>query len=261
MEKCPNCSTKLESQFLHCPTCGQTTDLPRFQIRHILDEFSQAIFSVDRGVLFLIKNLITQPGTTAREYILEKKRKKYFNPFSFLLLVLGLNLSVNVLVKPYTIRFSGTKNPSQHVTPNISKDMLPYVERRREATLFIEENINIVGLAAIPIFAFIFWLCFRRSGINYAEHLVAQVFFSSFFSLVSILLTLILGLVLKQYLSFLNRSLLLFQLVYLTISYYQFLDYNRPINYLKTSGATVLALLGWIAVSGSAIFLYVFLSV
>ncbi|GAB3993615.1 hypothetical protein GCM10028807_29330 [Spirosoma daeguense] len=257
MEKCPNCSTEVDGHFNYCPYCGQTTGLPRFKILHILDEFFQAFVSVDRGVLFLTKNLATQPGVTAREYVVEKKRKKYFNPFSFLLLVLGLNLSVNLLVKPYTIRFNPAKNASQNVAPNVPKDILPYVERRRAATLFIEENINIVGLAAIPVFAFAFWLCFRRSGLNYAEHLVAQVFFSSFFSLVSIVLTLALGFLLKGYLPFLNRGLLLFQLVYLSIAYYQFLDYSKLIGYVKTAAATILALLSWIAVSGGAVFLYI----
>lgn len=257
METCPNCSAKVEHHFVYCPNCGQTADLPRFKIRHILDEFFQAIFSVDRGVLFLIRNLATQPGSTAREYVLEKKRKKYFNPFSFLLLVLGLNLSVNGLIKPYTTRFPAQKEITRQATPTIPKDILPYVERQRQATLFIEENINIVGLAAIPLFAFIFWLCFRRSGINYAEHLVAQVFFSSFFSLFTILLTLLLGLALKQYLPFLNRALLLFQLLYLSIAYYQFLHYQKPIGYFKTCAATLLALVSWVAFSGGIVFMYV----
>ncbi|WP_223860551.1 DUF3667 domain-containing protein [Spirosoma validum] len=247
----------LENHFVYCPGCGQTTDLPRFKIRHILDEFFQAIFSVDRGILFLIRNLATQPGVTARAYVLEKKRKKYVNPFSFLLLVLGLNLSVNVLIKPYTARFSTKKDTIQHVTPTVPKDVLPYIERRRQATFFIEENINIIGLAAIPLFAFIFWLCFRRSDINYAEHLVAQVFFSSFFSLFTILLTLLLGLALKHYLPFLNRTLLLFQLLYLSIAYFQFLHYQKPVDYVKTSAATLLALISWVALSGSVVFLYI----
>ncbi|CAN5523989.1 hypothetical protein BH09BAC4_BH09BAC4_31870 [soil metagenome] len=81
---------------------------------------------------------------------------------------------------------------------------------------------------------------------------MAQVFFSSFFSLVSVLLTLGFGLVLQQFLPFLNRTLLLFQLLYLTIAYYQFLNYKKPVDYLKTSSATLLALLSWVAVSGAS---------
>ncbi|GAB3960936.1 hypothetical protein GCM10028805_59440 [Spirosoma harenae] len=256
METCPNCSATLEQHFAYCPNCAQTKDLPRFKISHILDEFFQAIFSVDKGVLSLTKDLALHPGATAREYIIDRKRKKYFNPFSFLLLVLGLNLSVNSLVKPYTAGFT-TQKTSQRVAKNISKEELPYYERRRQSTLFIEENINVIGLAAIPVFALVFWLYFRRSGIDYAEHLVAQVFFSSFFSLTSILAILILGFLLNDYLPFLNRSLLIFQLIYLSVAYYQFLNYHKFTGYLNTLIATVLALGSWVVLSGGAVFLYI----
>ncbi len=254
---CPNCSTALEKSFSYCPHCGQTTGLPRFKIRHILDEFFQAFFSVDKGVLFLSKNLALRPGRTAREYVLERKRKKYFNPFSFLLLVLGLNISVNILVKPYSKRLTTKPTITQQMKPRAPKDSAPYYERRRQATLFIEENINVVGLVAIPLFAFVFWLCFIRTDLHYAEHLVAHVFFSSFFSLISIVATLVLGLWLNQYLSFLNRGLLLFQLVYLTIAYYQFLNYRQPIGYLKAGAATLAALTSWFVLSGAMVYLYI----
>lgn len=257
MEKCPNCSTELASHFAYCTHCGQKTHLPRFRIRHILDEFVQAFFSVDKGVLFLTKNLALRPGVTAREYVLEGKRRKYFNPFSFLLIVLGLNLSVNVLVKPYTNGHAAQKLATQPLNPNTPKELLPYIERQRKATAFVEENINMVGLLAIPVFALVFYLFFRRNGINYSEHMIALIFFVSFFSLVTIVLTLTLGFLLNQYLPYLNRLLLLFQLIYLTIAYYQFLDYKQPVNYLKTGVATTLALMAWFAASAGAFYLYI----
>lgn len=257
MDTCPNCSARLESDFRYCAHCGQKTHLARFNLWHILDEFVQAFFSVDRGVLFLTRNLAIRPGGTAREYVLEGKRRRYFNPFSFLLIVLGLNLSVNALVKPYTKNYQPRQSASQRVAPNIPESIRPYAERRRTAVTFIEENINLVGLLAIPLFALVFWLFFRRTGINYSEHLVAQVFFSSFFSLVSIAAVLVLGFVLNAYLPYMNRFLLLFQLLYLTIAYYQFMHYQKPRQYVRTGLATLLALTAWFITSGGAVYLYV----
>ncbi len=171
--------------------------------------------------------------------------------------MLGLNISVNSLVKPYTNNFSPQNPTAQRVAPTVPPDIRPYVERQRAATAFVENRINIIGLLAIPLFALVFWLFFRRTTINYAEHLVAQVFFSSFFSLFSIVVTLLLGLAFRSFLTRLNSLLLLFQLVYLTIAYYQFLDYRQPRQYVKTGFATVLALAVWFVVSGGAIYLYV----
>lgn len=257
IKACPNCSADLESEFKFCPNCGQDTHIHRFNLAHIFHEAFHAFTHADKGVFHLIKNLIVRPGIAAREYTLEGKRKQYFNPFSFLLIILGLNLTVNSFIKPYTGGLNRTVSTTQRVAPTIPKASLPYVERRRAATSFIEKHINIVGLMAIPLFAFVFWLYFRRSGINYAEHLVANVFFSSFFSLVSVILTLVLGLLLNKYLPFLNRFLLLFQLGYLTITYYQFMNYNRPGQYFKTGAATLLALVSWVALSGGGVYLYI----
>lgn len=222
-----------------------------------MSEFFEAFAGVDRSVFSLMKNLAIQPGVTAREYVLEKKRKKYFNPFSFLLIVLGLNISVNLLVKPYTHSFSDKKPTVQQTTPTIPPNRLPYVARQRAASTFIEENINLVGLLAIPIMAFIFWLCFLKTGIYYSEHLVSMVFFSSFFSLVSILITLVLGFLFDQYLPYLNRLLLFFQLIYLTIAYYQLLGFRQPVRYAKTGAVTLLALVTWFIASGGVVFLYI----
>ena len=258
VKTCPNCSADLETTYAFCPQCGQTTHIHRFNLPHIFHEFFHAFTHADKGVLFLIRSLARRPGITAREYVLEGKRKKYFNPFTFLLIVLGLNLSVNILVKPYTKDYSPQQSATPRVTPAIPKEKLPYIQRRRAASSFIEKHINVVGLLAIPVFALIFWLFFRRTGINYSEHLVAHIFFAGFFSLVSIIATLLLGFVFNQYLSYLNRFLLLFQLVYLTIAYHQFIGYERPIQYLRTSAATLLALITWFVASGGAVLLYVY---
>ena len=257
VKTCPNCTADLDASYQFCPQCGQKAHIHRFNPAHILHEVFHAFTHADKGVLYLTKSLMRKPGVTAREYTLEGKRSKYFNPFSFLLIVLGLNIAVNNFINPYTSSEHTGISATQGVKPTVPKAVSPYAERQHAATTFIERHVNIVGMVAIPLFAFIFWLCFRRSGINYAEHLVANVFFSSFFSLASIILTLILGLLLNAYLPLLNRILLLFQLIYLTIAYYQFLNYRRPSQYVKTVGVTLLVLMSWVVFSGGAIFLYI----
>src|SRR4051812_32868651 len=102
MEPCANCLYPLESTDQFCPNCGQKKHWRRFTLADIFWEFTQAFTDLDKGILHLVGQLAIRPGIAAREYILEGKRKKYFNPFSFLLLVLGFYLSVNALTHPYT---------------------------------------------------------------------------------------------------------------------------------------------------------------
>ncbi|MBC7921204.1 MAG: DUF3667 domain-containing protein [Ferruginibacter sp.] len=248
----------MESPHRYCPGCGQKTPWRRFTLLDAFREFSQAFTDLDRGFLHLIKQLAFRPGIVAREYVLEGKRKRYFNPFSLLLLVLGLYLSVNALTNPYTkagrIPQPPAARQSRPVDPPASGPAIR--ERQRKVQALLEEYTNLVGLLAIPVLALVYSLYFRHR-IYYAEHLVANVLFASYYSIVSLLATLLLGLFFRAYLGFLNSFLLLFQWGYLTLAYYQFLSYRHPRQYLITAWATLLALLAWIGLTGGTIFYYV----
>src|SRR5688500_16468941 len=84
---CKNCDVLLEGNF--CRQCGQKADTNRITFKHFLHEFFHAFTHSDKGILLLMKDLITRPGLVAREY-LDGKRKKYFNPLSFLVIISSL---------------------------------------------------------------------------------------------------------------------------------------------------------------------------
>ena len=255
METCPNCSASLDGNFQYCPTCGQKTHIHRFNLAHIGHEAFHALTHADKGILHLLKNLTIRPGIVAREYVLEGKRKRYFNPFTFLVIVLGLSVFVNSVFKPYERNINPEAartetNESASTAAKLRK------ERSRNVSYFLDKRANLVAFAAIPLFALAFWLFFRRSGINYAEHLVANVFFAGYFQLFATVITLVLS-VFNRYLSTLNEQQLLFQLIYLPIAYYQFMGLRRWTGYLKALLATLLALAVWIAFSSGVIVLYI----
>lgn len=255
METCPNCSTPLNRNYRFCPNCGQTTHLHRFNLAHIGHEAFHALTHADKGALHLLKNLTIRPGMVAREYILEGKRKRYFNPFTFLVIVLGLSVFVNSVFKPYerNINPEPTQVEAQGATPTATELRK---ERSRHVSHFLDRRANLVAFAAIPLFALVFWLFFRRSGVNYAEHLVANVLFAGYFQLVAIVITLVLTFF-NRFLSTINEQQLIFQVIYLPIAYYQFMGYQRWTDYLKCLMATLLALAVWIAFSSGIIVLYI----
>ncbi len=229
----------------------------RFTMPHFVHEVFHAFTHADKGVIHLMKNLAIRPGVTAREYILEGKRKKYFNPFTFLLLVLGFSVFINSYFEPY-----GKSKPATERSATASSQQVPSADRaaigQRRATVMsmLNKRSNVIAFIAIPIFALIFWLFFRKSGIRYAEHLVALIFFSGFFQFVTALLTLTIVLTGRST-AFINQLQLGFQLLYLPIAYYQFLNYNKRILYLRTLLASLLALGVWILLSSQAIRLYI----
>ena len=254
---CPNCSAHLEKSFQYCPSCGQTTHLHRFNLAHIGHEIFHAFTHADKGVFFLLKELAIRPGVVAREYVMEGKRKKYFNPFTFLLLALGVTLFINSVFHPYTGKEAGhSSGVTQQVQSTQARKLPPEIaERKANVDRFFEKRTNLVNFFVIPLFALIYWLFFLRSGINYAEHLVAMVFFAGFYSL----LTLALLAPLKPY--FPNNNAygglqLLLQFLYLSFAYYQFLGPGRKWRLVQASLVTLIALFAWSVLSYGLIYIY-----
>jgi hypothetical protein len=84
---CKNCGSTLTGKF--CQNCGQKADIHRITFKHLLHEFFHALTHADKGFLFLVKEMTTRPGYVVQEY-LDGKRKKYFNPLSFLVIAAAI---------------------------------------------------------------------------------------------------------------------------------------------------------------------------
>ena len=54
---------------------------------HIGHELAHAFTHADKGFLHLLVEMFKRPGIVAREYILEGKRKRYFTPFQYILVI------------------------------------------------------------------------------------------------------------------------------------------------------------------------------
>ncbi|HYE54747.1 MAG TPA: DUF3667 domain-containing protein [Chitinophagaceae bacterium] len=146
-----------------CPSCGQKTDTPRLNMKHIWHEVFHAFTHTDKGFIHVMKELLRRPGHVAREYV-EGKRKRYFNPFSFLIIVVAVT---TFLVSSFDLMAMGRKDP---------------------ISVFINKHANFIIFLNVPIDALFTWLFFIRSGKTYAENLVLSAYASGersvFYSLV-----------------------------------------------------------------------------
>ena len=88
---CKNCNASFEGKF--CSNCGQPASIHRLTIRHFLHELFHAMTHADKGFLLLARELLIRPGYVAREYV-DGKRKKYFNPLSFLVITAAISAFV-----------------------------------------------------------------------------------------------------------------------------------------------------------------------
>ena len=154
--KCLNCDLELLPQSQFCGNCGQSTNQHRINFVYIWHELIHAFTHAEKGIFYTILESFRRPGIVAKEYV-EGKRKKYFNPFTFLLIVIGIS-------SLFFYKFQLIKTCNQNINP---------------VTHWINSHYNLFIYITIPIICFFNWLFFKKSKYNYFENLVLVVYTSA----------------------------------------------------------------------------------
>ena len=175
---CLNCETMLTADDHFCPNCGQRTDTHRLTIKHILHEFFHVFTHADIGFLGMIADLLRRPGIVAIEYI-QGKRKKYFNPFTFFILSVGILATSSHVFHTLDKDIQADPRLVSQLPPPLKKKYLNQIERVNEGTHFMSKNLNTAAMLLLPFYAFLSWIFFGRRGYNYAELLVGYMLFQS----------------------------------------------------------------------------------
>jgi hypothetical protein len=153
--RCRNCDTDLASGQAYCAACGQKSISTRLTLHEIGHDLMHVVFHVDRSALSLVGMLLLRPGTVALDYV-QGKRKRYFGPFAFLF--------VGVAAASAAIVFTGFRAITT-TRPNAIAD-------------FLQDHINVLMFAEVPLLAAFTRILDVRGGFNYAEHLVLAAYTS-----------------------------------------------------------------------------------
>ena len=162
---CKNCGIKFNGNF--CNQCGQKNNPGRFSFKHIFEEVFHAFTHADKGFLSILAKMAIDPGKVAYEYIVEEKRKKYFNLFTFFVLITAVAAFVEN--KDLALQESVFHNNNEY------------------GYLF---NIYSKGLLiiTIPILAAFLWLInHRKNGLMFSEYTVFAMVLMSVKSMVDII--------------------------------------------------------------------------
>ncbi len=178
MTTCKNCGNDFEGKF--CNNCGQKADLQRFSLKHALHEFIHTFTHVDSGIFFLIRELFLWPGIVAKEYI-DGQRKKYFNPVQYLILAVAAATFLSV---KFNLMGPDLSPISPEVYGELSEKAKVFLQFRE----YIYKYFNLILFLAVPVMALFSWLFYRKSGYNYAENLILNVFLAAQRTLMFILL-------------------------------------------------------------------------
>lgn len=255
---CKNCAVELQPHYDFCPKCSQKAKLHRLSLHEVAHEGIHYFTHADKGVFQLIRDLAKKGGVVAREYV-EGKRKKYFPPLNFFLLV----TAVYVFVMSFSDHSTGKvdmlkKYPELAAIQDKQQQekIVALYQKRDEGIALINKHSNLLSMISLPITAFIFWLLYRKGRYNYTEHLVACMYMYGFSTLGFVVLITLLNFLFKININYIFVGYFVLQLVYFSMFYYSFLgEYTRR-KALKAFGATLISLVSLFVVSGVVMWLF-----
>ena len=96
MTTCKNCGHQFDLKF--CPNCGQKASIKRLEMKSLLSDLPHTVFHLDKGILYNVTQLFKRPGYAIKDY-LDGKRKKFYHPLSYMLIILGTMLVAMNLMK------------------------------------------------------------------------------------------------------------------------------------------------------------------
>lgn len=160
--ECPNCTTLKTGKF--CSNCGQKED-ERYTLHSLLHEVIHTITHADKGIFSYAWQLMYKPGIIARDLI-AGKRKRYFNPFQYLLLI----IAAMVLLYHYTDFYERMSASTNNMQSNETSKLIS-----QKMGNFLTKYQKLIYMILIPLFALFQKWFFRKDRFNYAEHMLGAV--------------------------------------------------------------------------------------
>jgi Protein of unknown function (DUF3667). len=169
---CPNCNCVVNGYF--CSNCGQKK-YKRIDRKYIWEELQYTVFHTNKGFLYSVKNLIVNPGRTAKEFI-DGKRVNHYKPILLAFVLSGISAFISFKVV-------GLNDIMKEV---FSKKEL-YSELMNNVLSFVTSYSSFMMLFFVPFLALFSKIAFRKWGQNYYEHVVMNAYMLSFHALVNII--------------------------------------------------------------------------
>lgn len=159
---CLNCKTVYTGNF--CNECGQKQE-HRYTISHVFHELVHVFTHADKGIFRFAGDVILRPGLVALDFV-EGRRKRHFNLFQYLLIIVSL---ATLVISKTKFMEDAVTSMNTFTGTSISQKQQQF---QQMVLTFMQKYFNIVLLATIPVFAFFSWLFLNRKKYNFAENVV-----------------------------------------------------------------------------------------
>ena len=169
---CVNCGAGQLAAY--CAECGQPTVRERVTMGGLARRVATDVFDVDRGLLHTAISLFRRPGEAARDYV-RGRTVPYASPLKFFV--------ISVTLAQLAIVFSGQDAEMaagfDHGMTVDGTAASPATVTQRETMTVLGQYLALLVAPSVAVLAAAQRLVYRRSGHNYAEHLIFALYAES----------------------------------------------------------------------------------
>lgn len=171
---CLNCGQIIIGNY--CSNCGQKK-YRRIDRKYIIEEAQYSLLHTNKGFLYSVKNILKNPGKTAREFI-DGNRVNHYKPILLAFVLSGISAFISIkLIGIYKVMENMTVNGKAVNSPQM-----------HEIMSYVTSYNSFIALLMIPFFALLTKSLFYKWGNNYYEHVVMNAFFQSYYTIIYILI-------------------------------------------------------------------------
>jgi len=221
---CKNCDQQFEGNF--CNYCGQAADTHKVTMHFIWHDLQHGLFHFDKGIFYTIKQLLTRPGITIREFI-DGKRVRHFKPLSFVV-VLG------TLYGLFYHFFIDKIYDEKPINPN--GNVIGVYET---VVKWSTDHFAYSSLIMILINTVVSYFVFKKQGRNFAEHLVLNTFFTGLTLIVSFIFLSVIYI--SGHEAILKWYAYIYLLVNLALMCWCYIQFFNKLPKMKSFGLTIFA--------------------
>ena len=213
MTTCKKCNAPITGNF--CSTCGHPAELRRIDKHYIFQEIGD-FFGANKGFLFTVKNLLTNPGNSVRRF-LKEDRYRFAKPIAFVIVTSLIYAFINHFFHIGIKEYSAQAETIEGTTTSLILNWM---------------LIDYPGYSSIFTGLFMaFWikLLFRKSDYNLFEVFILMCFVSGVSTLFMSVVTIFQGLTHVNVIQ-ISNLLLIFYFIW---AIGQFFDQNKASSYIK----------------------------
>lgn len=163
--KCINCSTEIDAKF--CPECGQPVSVKRMSFRQVFDDIQSKYLGLDNLFMRTVVDATLRPGKLLQA-VLDGNRRRYIGAGGYLFIMLSLMILLFDVFDVDSKAFFGSSYALEVTDEQVRTKQQAFSDSIMN---FIAEYIRLISFLMLPVYASFSRFIFRKSGLNFMEHI------------------------------------------------------------------------------------------